>query len=431
MKKYVFVIISIWASSIFAQESTIGEKKQRLDFAKTYFEFGGIFLPSFQSKRLVNDEIVDQKHSASVGQYLTWGAFHFWGHAEFFVNIPLSQTMFEKNDNFSFRLLHSVATGARCYPWRMQEKKIRPYLELGWAGADFRQNEKEGDEPVMSKDFSLNAGIGVLYNYKSLGFRLGVNGFFDNKWMYPLSRTVKTEIKTPPFGLQLGVHYSFDSSKNTKHKDVDSWNEFPTVSQLSWNAIDFGDFFIAVAPSSSYSLKSSAYNQAKFPYLKDRMISKVHVDIGVGYQFNRANLYTVLSYRNPTFETKGFGTAQQIKKHSFALEVNKYFTDYTGFAPYAGINVAYDYIKYSEELDGTRREMVFRNKIEPGLTVGWDIVPGKTAEALILRTNLRWYPFSKFEIDGKQFNFSQLEYNLIQVVFYPDRLIKNLKAKSK
>ena len=71
--------------------------------------------------------------------------------------------------------------------------------------------------------------------------------------------------------------------------------------------------------------------------------------------------------------------------------------------------------------------MKFKNKLDAGVTFGWDIVPGKTSEALILRTNLRWYPLSKFEIDGKKFNFSQLEYNLIQVVFYPNRLKKRRK----
>lgn len=70
--------------------------------------------------------------------------------------------------------------------------------------------------------------------------------------------------------------------------------------------------------------------------------------------------------------------------------------------------------------------MSFKNKAEPGITFGWDIAPGKTSEALLLRTNLRWYPFSKIEIDHKAFHLSQLEYNLIQVVFYPGRL-KNKK----
>lgn len=431
MKKYVLVVISLTTLTLFAQEDKVEPKNQRLDFAKTYFEYGGIYMPSFESKRLVNNEVVSHSQSASIGQYLTWGAFHFWGHAEFFVNIPLNHILLEEEDGFSFSLFNSVATGARFYPWKMKESALRPYLELAWAGSDFQQSEEGGEEPILSKDFSLNCSGGLLYSYKSLGFRLGLNYFPDNKWMYPLTRTVKTEIETPPFGIQFGVHYAFDASKKTKHPEVQSWNDFPTVSKLSLNASDFGDFFIALAPSSSYSLKASEYNKLRFPYLKERMISKVHVDVGVGYQFNRANLFAVASFRNPTFETKGFGTTQRIKKNSLAIEVNKYLTDYTGLAPFIGLNLAYDHIRYSEtdEVIGTNREIVFADKIEPGLSFGWDIAPGKTAEALILRTNLRWYPFSRFEVDGVDFNFSQLEYNLIQVVFYPDRFLKTRKKK--
>lgn len=425
------VVVSLTTTVLLAQEHRTEPSKKRLDFAKTYFEYGGIYMPSFQSKRLVNNDLVAYEQSASIGQYLTWGAFHFWGHAEFFVNIPLNHNLLEKDKTFGFSLFNSVATGARYYPLKMKENALRPYVEAGWAGSDFQQNEEGGDEPVLSKDFSLNVAAGVLYSYKSLGFRLGLNYFTDNKWMYPLSRTVKAEVETPPLGVQFGVHYAFDSSKRTKHDEVESWNEFPTVSKLSFNASDFGDFFIAAAPSSSYSLKASEYNRSQLPYLKEKMISKVHADIGVGYQFNRANMFAVASFRNPTFETKGFGTTQRIKKNSIALEVNKYITDYTGFAPYIGLNVAYDHIRYSEtdEVLGKSREMIVSNKIEPGLTVGWDIVPGKTSEAFILRTNLRWYPFSKFEIDNTEFDFSQLEYNLIQLVFYPDRFLKTQKSK--
>lgn len=125
--------------------------------------------------------------------------------------------------------------------------------------------------------------------------------------------------------------------------------------------------------------------------------------------------------RNPKFETEGYGTRQTIRKTSVALEINKYLTDYTGFAPFVGASIAYDHIRYREETDGNSRKLKFRSKLEPGLTFGWDIQPGKNAEALILRTNLRWFPFSSFSVDGKKFDFRQLEYNLIQIIFYPER----------
>jgi len=131
----------------------------------------------------------------------------------------------------------------------------------------------------------------------------------------------------------------------------------------------------------------------------------------------------LLSFRNPKFETEGYGSIQTIKKTSFALEINKHLTDYTGFVPFIGLNLAYDQYKYSESVDDATKEESF-NKLEPGVTFGWDILPGKTEKPFLLRTNLRWYPFSSFSIEDKSFDFSQLEYNLIQIVVFPQRFSK-------
>lgn len=260
-----------------------------------------------------------------------------------------------------------------------------------------------------------------MYNYKKTALRLGINYFPNNKWKYPVSKTEMTEIETPPVSFQLGLLYTFDLSKDNTQENIDKWNSYPRVSKLSYDAKKFGDFFIGIGPSLSFSLAKSDYNTSQFPYLQQKLTSSSYLDIAVGYHFNKANLFTAISYRNPAYKTEGFGTSQTIKKTSITLEVNKFLTDYSGFAPYIGVNVAYDQLDYKHIVDDLKKQQSFTNAVEPGITFGWDIVPGKTNEALILRTNLRWYPFSKFELDNKQFNFSQLEYNLIQIVFYPER----------
>lgn len=416
---------------LYAQDSTISDKNKRLDFARTYFELGGSFMPSFTGKQLQNGQINTFQHSASINQYLTWGAFHFWGHGEFYVNIPLSQNLLNKDNERSFKLIHSVATGFRIYPWAMKEKSLRPYVGFSWGALDFQQIIKpEEYQPRLSKDIMLNFDAGITYQHRKFGGRIGLNYFPDNEWKYPLNETVKEKITSPPIAVHFGLFYTFDSSKNSKHKETDSWNDFPRLSKLSYNATKSGDFFVAIAPSSSYSLNPSKYNQSEFPYLKEKLLSKPYFDLAVGYQFNQSNMFLALTYKNPRFETSGFGTKQRIEKNSLTLEAAKFLTDYTGFAPFIGVNLALDQLKYTEDTGDVERELQFKNQWEPGLTIGWDIVPGKTSEALILRTNLRWYPFSSFEVDNTKFDFSQLEYNLIQLVFYPDRLIRNKNIKS-
>ncbi|NMH89603.1 hypothetical protein [Flavivirga algicola] len=422
-QKLLFTFILMLCSvSLFAQEVSSGQNKKRLDFAKMYFELGSNFSPSFTGKKLVNNEIVSFENSASSTQYLNWGAFHFWGHAEFYVTFPVNQLNLKKNNETDFTLTNYVVTGARFLPWAFREKKIRPYVGVSWGAIDFQQRIKpEENQPILSKEFLLVPETGLMYGYKSFMIRLGLSYNYDNKWNYPLSRTIFSEIETPKFNFQLGLNYSFESSKNEKPEDKKLWNSYPRTSSIGYNATKFGDFFIAIGPSLSFSLSSSEYNKTKFPYLKGKLTSTNYYDIAVGYQFNKLGLFTALSFRNPKFETEGYSAKQTIKKTSFAFEINKFITDYTGFAPYIGLNLAYDKLKYSENVDNATKGLTFNN-FEPGITFGWDIVPGKTSEALILRTNLRWYPYSSFKLDKKSFNFSQLEYNLIQVVFYPERL---------
>lgn len=418
----VFCGLNIYALQ--AQDDFL--KKQRLDFAKTYFEAGGTYISAFEGKQLIHNRESTFEHPATLNPYITWGAFHFWGHTEFYVTFPLSPLNLNKSSETSHQLLNSVATGARLYPWSMKEGNIRPYIGANWGALDFKQIQKpDENQPELSKDFMLNCDAGFTYNSKKLGCRLGINYLTDTKWQYPISKNQMTEIRTPQVSIQMGVMYTFDATKDNTEENIEKWNSYPTLSKLSHDASKSSDFFIGAGPSVSYSLSKSEYNEIQFPYLKQKLTSNGYFDIGVGYHFNQANMFTALSFRNPTFETEGFGSKQTIQKTSITWETTKFLTDYTGFAPYLGLNVAYDRINYEQNVDGVKTKQTFTNELEPGLTFGWDIVPGKTNEALILRTNLRWYPFSIFELEGIKYNFSQLEYNLIQVVFYPERLKRN------
>ncbi|TMM53172.1 hypothetical protein FEE95_19065 [Maribacter algarum] len=428
MKQKLFAaILTLCSLNIFSQNDSLQKDKKRLDFAKSYLELGGVFSPSFNGKRLLNNEVISFSNAASVNQTITWGAFHFWGHAEFYVSIPIGQENFKKNEETDFQLTNSIVTGARFLPWAYRDGALRPYIGVGWGATDFQQKIKpEENQPVLSKDFMLVPEAGLIFGYKAFMLRLGVSYLYDNKWNYPVSRTEFSAIETPKFNFQIGVRYSYEDTKSKDPKVNEQWNNFPINSPLGYGSTKFGDFFIAAGPSSSFSLAKSDYNQSSRPYLDDKLTSSNYFDITGGYQFNHWNLFTAISFRNPKFETEGYGAKQTIKKTSFTFEINKFLTDYVGFAPYIGLNIAYDKLNYTESIDNVNKKLTFE-KIEPGVTLGWDIVPGKTNEALVLRTNLRWFPYSSFQVDGNNFDFSQLEFNLIQVVFYPERLKKRKK----
>ena len=429
-RQYLATLTLLCILNIHGQNTT-HPKKKRLNFARTYFEFGGNYTPGFTSYNLNQNQVNAITNSSTFNTYLNWGGFHFWGHAEFYVSFPLRQLYTQSDKEQDFKLTESVVTGARYFPWTVKDNSFRPYTGLSWSAVSFKQHSKhKKDHPTLSDDFIIAPDLGLLYTNQGFSFRLGLKYNPKNSWEYPLSKTTFKTIKTPKFNLQLGVLYAFENS-HTKDKQMnDRWNSYPRISKLKTNAKRYGDFFVGIGPSGSFSLTESSYTKNTFPYLQDQLTSENYYDIAVGYQFNQSSLFTAVSFRNPEFKTSGFGSRQHIKKRSLSIEINKFLFDYTGFAPYIGLNLAYDHIKYTEQNEQTNREFIF-NSLEPGITVGWDIVPGKTGEYLILRTNLRWYPFSSFDIDGQTFNFNQLEYNLIQVIFYPDRFLKRKHMRSK
>ncbi|SEC94878.1 hypothetical protein SAMN04489761_4058 [Tenacibaculum sp. MAR_2009_124] len=426
--KLLYCLIVFITTSTYAQNDTIPfAKKTRLNFAKTYYEIGGSYSPSFTGKRLSSSGVENVNHSESFNTSLSWGGFHFWGHAEFFVSFPLKQ-FYTNEDTYSFK--HVAITGARFLPWAFREKKLRPYIGLNWSAFEFQQGKDAINEgPKLEKNFSLVPNIGVLYSYKSFALRLGADFFFDNEWKYPLSKEEFVTIQTPKYSFNLSLLYYMESSVDKNYENSEErWNSYPEVSSLAYKSKSFGDFFLGIGPSISFSLSESEYLNDKYPYLEKRKSSESYFDIAIGYQFNKLNMFTALSFRNPEFIRSGFGKQFHIKKTSFALEFTKFLTDYSGFAPYVGLNIAYDKINLKEKSGNTSITYNF-NRLEPGITFGWDIVPGKTEEFLILRTNLRWYPFANYTIDGKRLKIDQLEYNLIQVLFYPQRFLRAKKIR--
>ncbi|MEM8486742.1 MAG: hypothetical protein AAF564_14415 [Bacteroidota bacterium] len=417
--KYWTMLFLLFAIPAQGQSVDHSNGHQRLDFARSYFEVGGKGYPAFTSVQLAGVATTRRSISSSAQPYLTWGGFHFWGHAEFYVVFPLQQLLGASNDRFE----HAVVTGLRLLPWAIKAKRVRPYVGTSWSAQTLRQGS---EAPTHYKDFSLVTDAGLLYGTGKFLVRLGLNFFHDNTWQYPVSTTIFETIETPRMAMQLGVLYAFDSTKNEDPEEVETWNSYPPVARLGLHATRQGDFFVGVGPSSSFSLQTSRYTQDAFPFLDDQVSSSAYLDVALGYQSNQGDWFAALSFRNPQFENKGFGAKQTVQKYALALEFNKFLVDYTGFAPYLGINVSYDHLTYKEERDSESRSFAYQ-MLSPGLTFGWDIVPGKTSEHLILRTNLRWYPFTGFDVDGRSFDFSQLEYNLIQAVFYPGRR----KAKRK
>ena len=429
MKNILFFLFLVVASkSAIAQEYVV-EGKKRLNFAKTYFELGGQYSPSFSSKKMNRNQTIQTvTNPASIVPYLNIGGLHFWGRADFFISIPLSQINLDSNDSTDFTLNQSVVTGARFLPWAYKDNRIRPYIGGSWAIVNSKQENKQNNgQPTFSKS-KLIFDAGLLYGKRNFMTRIGVNFYPNSSLEYPITQTQFEIIKTPKWGAYLGFVYAFESTRSRNMETENAkLNKYAKTSSPTMNAFKKGDWFIGIGPSTSFVLGTSDYNSIRHPYFNKKPISNTYIDAVLGYQFNKKGIITALSYRNPTFANEAFRVKQTVKKNSAALEVYKYLTDYNGFTPYIGLNLAFDNIDYAEESD-TETISISKNHIAPGITFGWDILPGKTEQWFVLRTNLRWFPLQSFEVNNKKFGLNQIEYNVIQAVFYPSRH-KNAKQK--
>lgn len=406
---------------IFAQEY-ITEGRKRLNFAKTYFELGSQYTPKFNASKLIANSIQTFKNPDGITPYLNIGGLHFWGHADFYISIPLTQISLGKKDTSNFSFNQSVVTGARFLPWAFKDKKIRPYFGANWAIVNLNSPEIS-----FSKSKIVLDG-GILLGNKSFMTRLGVNYYPNTNFYYPISVNKFQNIYTPRLTGYFGLIYAYEStrSKNMQKANAEL-NKIPLISLPTSNAIKKNDFFIGIGPSVSFMLANSEYNEAKFPYFNTRPISNSFLDLSLGYQFNKIGIITALSYRNPKFKNEAFGNVQTINKASLALEAYKFLIDYSGFTPYLGVNFTFNQIKYNEQNNISNLYKTTTN-VTPGFTFGWDILPGKTEQWMVLRTNLRWFPFDKIYIDNRKFSQNQIEYNVIQAVFYPSRY-KNAQRK--
>ena len=140
MKKLTILLFFVSWTYLGITQEEIQPKKERLDFAKMYFEIGGTFLPSFTGSYLANNEIRTFENPSSAIQYLNWGGFHFWGHGEFYVTFPLAyHPLQEEKQERASEIFHSVVSGFRYYPWVYREKKLIPYIGGNWSALEFKQ----------------------------------------------------------------------------------------------------------------------------------------------------------------------------------------------------------------------------------------------------------------------------------------------------
>lgn len=182
-------------------------------------------------------------------------------------------------------------------------------------------------------------------------------------------------------------------------------------------------FYVGAGISSAFWLNQSSYNQSNRPYIS-KYDNSTMPDFTLGYYFHKPDLNVAIGYRGYGTSTNAYGAIQQLLRKSFLFEATKYLFDYHGFVPFLGPTISYENLSFMEDFEGQMIYDVEDSKLGYGLTFGWDIRPNRI-QSWILRTNLRWYPSLFLEVEpNSKVSFDNLEFNFIQLIIYPNRMIK-------
>lgn len=354
------------------------------------------------------------------------GGTHFWGHADFYIAIPVISSTFKKN-NQEITALRGVESVFKYYPLRIEHNKIRPYIGTSLAPFYFEQYNNNLEYPngpeLNHTSFPLLAGF--TYNSSNHLIELGLAWNYRNQQDYYINRSQVEKINTPPLYANLSYRYMLETTLSAE-KTWESGRTQEVTNILSENG-KLNGLYLGIGMSSAFWLKQSEYNKAKRPYNNNYGIS-IMPDFSLGYYLHKPDLNIALGYRGYGASTNSYGAIQELNRKSILFEVTKALFDYHGFVPFVGPALSYEKLSFNESFEGQNTANVSENKLAYGLTFGWDIRPNRIQQWL-LRTNLRWYPNLSLEVEpNAKVSFDNLEFNFIQLIIYPNRFMKQKSA---
>jgi hypothetical protein len=340
---------------------------------------------------------------------LTIGGIHFWGHADFYVSFPFPQT--QRLDGRAWEYSPGIETGGRVYPWRLEDHAVRPFLGFSWNPLSVRLK----DSP---------AGKGPLVEVHRFPFQLGVEAMFwpvlvqaglrasldDTAFNYPTPGGGTWRLSLPPVEGWLGARVAFDTTR--------------PLAPLPEALPKTGSLYVAAGPSSNWNLGSGTFIEQHRPALAGTHVG-VMPDFAVGYEYAPWKVDAHVAWR-PMWGggASGYGSTDDTTRQAVAVEVLKIFGNFNGFQPFVGPSLDVSWLTY----DGTGAAGTAHasgTRVTPGLLVGWDIRP-RERHWWTLRTSLRFYPPGMLELTepatGQTVRFPSVEFNFIQLVFFPQYL---------
>jgi len=309
-----------------------------------------------------------------------------------------------------------IETGLKIYPIALKSGRISPYIGTSFRLLSFKQqlentSYKYGGTEWQKIIFPLQTGIS--YTSKKYILNFGLSYQTLQKINNYISPNNVAEVNFNPISFQLGITRYIDLDRGMRTKESASQENLKHYILGKYKRLSC--WYWGIGPSAGLQMSKSPYLKTNFPHLYDNFIGGFMPDITFGRFFNKPDLNIGLSYRTLGSNLKGFDDKISIRRNSFMIEAYKNLFNWLGFVPFAGITGSIENLNvHVNNLSYHEMKPAF------GFIFGWDIRVTKTGTNL-LRTNLRWIPGLKLEIDDKKMMFDNLEFNFIQWVQFIGR----------
>lgn len=397
------------------------EKQTRHRFAQLHLGADVQMSLGGETRFIANDNSI---HSLDLNSIIkprfTIGGTHFWGHADIYIAIPLFNPKMEKN-NQTIVFDTGVETVFKYYPWRIEHKKLRPFIGISIAPFYFEQSNGNlafGDGPELNHT-SLPLLTGFTFNHKNHLLELAATWNYKNKQDYWISPSLQSEINTPPLFFSLAYRYLIETTIGAE-KGWESGRTKEITDKLAEDG-KLNDFYVSAGMSSAFWLGKGSYNEEVNPHVESYSTS-IMPEFGLGFYLHNPDVNFNLSYRGYSSGTNSYGLIQSAKRQSVGFEITKYLLDFHGFDPFIGPVLSAERLRFSESFEGELTQDLQEDKLAMGVAFGWDIRPNRI-QSFILRTSLRWYPSLGVDVESQgRVSFSNIEFNFIQLVVYLGRI---------
>lgn len=420
--KISILLLSLFLSSIaFGQSDSLYTQEYLVKSSSfAWLTYGGDLnvLSGGKTQNLDNGILKGLDFGPNFSPRLTIGGIHFWGHADFYVTFPLSFLTFQTVPSGleELELSQGVETGMRLYPWKLQHKRLSPFLGISFRSIDFSQKSliPNNENEVVNYGRFINPIEGG-FTYTSAKWHISASSYynFQNGFSYFISRTEQANVELDPISFNLSILRYVDLDGGLRRGgSADYMNR--RYKKLKDEKL-LSAWFFGIGPSSALQMSKSPLLENVFPYLSDDYSASILPDFAFGRYFHRPDANINLSYRFYGDRFEGYNSEIRINRHSVGIESVKFLFNYLGFVPFAGPIVSYENLRTRVDGKDYREE-----KFALGFTFGWDIRVTETGSSL-LRTNLRYYPDLHMKVENHKMMFDHLEFNFIQWVQFIGR----------